>query len=408
MRATLAAICAFATGLTAGCSGGPRTPSDLPEPLRARCAAMRLEDIGPTRSTAQIFGVDRALRRDLADRLARGRVPVVSARVDGCNVVVNVLRCTRPIAWEPTPWYMAPTPPEPWVAFSEPDWTKPTLFAESLGKQRILGAGHLLAVAEGPVILQTAVTAHRPASSFAELVASGFRHPLVDPRRQPLPDPPFDVSELSGPDCADATHVVDELEIGAYRAFAVANHRLIDATDCQPPGCAEPMGLHASPVTRRGCPGATSRTPAGCTWLRRPIRFGATVAIAPGLTRDGRLELDAPGPGARPEACHPWGGRKGPWTPRGAAALARFERGEYAAAALELESIAAGETGDDPGNVETAQWRFAEASFRAGDVAGALSAFEVIAQTRCHPYAGAAAVWLAIEARRAQVPPSEW
>ncbi|MBN1608589.1 MAG: hypothetical protein JW940_18310 [Polyangiaceae bacterium] len=104
--------------------------------------------------------------------------------------------------------------------------------------------------------------------------------------------------------------------------------------------------------------------------------------------RGPRLAL--PGPSSEPPVV------AGPMTEQAAAALRLFDQEDWARALQALQRVAAGETGDDLGNRQTAEYRAAIALYRLGRLREARAVFSRIARTVSHAKHRETLFWLLV------------
>jgi tetratricopeptide (TPR) repeat protein len=130
-------------------------------------------------------------------------------------------------------------------------------------------------------------------------------------------------------------------------------------------------------------------------WLAVWVALVAVAVVSPlhGAAQDMEFSVDestdgpddAPPP---PEAGEPTAGLK--------AALAAYEKGDYSKAAIDLQAVVDGETGDDEGNKHRAQFFLGKAMFHLKYFQSALAIFDEITQLgRGHLYFDATLQWLA-------------
>jgi hypothetical protein len=245
----------------------------------------------------------------------------------------------------------------------------------------IAGAATLLTASGGrPVLVQESFFETRDITWYAS------------PTGHELPLPPLDASELAGPGCAAATHYVSSVVFGAYRAVAQSaaggwEKDPLDASACQPGGCAEAVAIALTPVGHVGCAiGAP-----GCPWppprSDTPSSFRDANHSPPRDVRGG-----CPSPLA------------GQMTEQAAQATRLFQGQQWFDAFLGLARVARGETGDDEANKQLATFRAAVAALEIGEWSVARD-FMVTSNVACHLGVAEAAAWLDAVRRRAATRP---
>jgi hypothetical protein len=86
----------------------------------------------------------------------------------------------------------------------------------------------------------------------------------------------------------------------------------------------------------------------------------------------------------------------GPMSEQASAALRLFDQEDWAGALAALQRVASGETGDDPGSRQTAEYRAAISLYRLGRLREAYAAFGRIARNAAHAKHGETLVWLLV------------
>ncbi|MBX3230271.1 MAG: hypothetical protein KIT84_03945 [Labilithrix sp.] len=315
----------------------------------------------PLRGDAEIglVGLDEEVRAAIDERSRKGEVIALHLEHRACNMEVHVLACTRPV-----PWLSDRPRPETLPA---PLQVIPT--EDLLGTDvRIAGAGNLY------------VRAHHDARDALaiERRVDASRRPswLEDLRRSRAParwgevvesvPPPLGAADLRGPDCAKATHYATRIDDGAY---AVRWGDTLDgpwSKDTIDASKAPPIAIEARAL--RGPPGSL------------PSSFPPVPPPAP---------AKCPLPAA------------GQMTEQAAQGKRLFDAEKYMDAIHALYRVAKGDTGDDEGNRQIAEYYVALAFAAHGHLDQATEHMKPIATSPCHLKRGEAAFWLAVRDRRA-------
>lgn len=377
---------------SSACSGlSSRSPADLSSAERSACVEALTRETPPTLLLA---GVDRGVRRAIDDTVRAHRVVALRLESRECNATVEVVSCSMETTYET----IAPDP----TSRATEVLTRPTL---SRGGP-VAGAATLLAVAgtdasgvARDVEISLSRGDARRISPWLDL--SRARQPSRFGPMRPGPTPTLFAEDLGGRDCSRVTHWAREIDYGAYRALAGSlptrrwDATPIDATDCQPPACREPIALTLATLPSRRCPPGSSPSELASGGPCRPMPrqlIEAWPALAATVERITTRACPIPAPGQPTEQ---------------AAQVARlFEGRRWLDAALAAERVANGETGDDVGNRRLAEFMTAVSCERLGMVDAANAALARIAATQCDPRHDEAAFWIAtLERRRSATKP---
>ncbi len=380
---TVAAATVSASG---GCNGGGPAPARFPADLRILPGVEAACERGPDTESEFLVGVEEGVRRAIDSVVRQNGVAAIHLERHQCNVQVEVLRCSRPTGYD-----VAREPAAAPRIVSRP---------ELLRDGNIAGGGALAARAEtgADVVIETSDVDRWSVSWARDLDnvrwVSRFG-PMV-----PAYAPTLRRAHLRGPDCARADAWVTAASYGTYRVRSGTaasprdfQARAVDATNCQPPHCIEPIQIGFEWFRAEPCPPGKPIGSPDCVPL--PSSFMDALPNIPRAPHGG-VCMSAPRSGGtnRP------GVIAGQMTEQAAQAKRLFEGQKWGDAMLALSRVANGETGDDEGNREVADYDVAVCWDRLGDEVSANAMMQAIARDPCHLMHDKASFWMAADERR--------
>lgn len=219
-RLVLALVVACTPHATAVSAWDKRVPQacGAPQPFTENAGELRLEGLSPE---VRVKLDQRALAQDVA---------VLHIERTECDVRIEVLACTRPTRYFTRVRNTGAL-----------DLVSPADVAELGG---IAGGGTLASVAagHGRVSIDHRTTTERVVTWEEDLRSSGFQSRWGTWVAKDAP--PLAREELSGSDCARATHWATAVHDGAFRVLA--DDETIDATACA--SCKEPVAIQLARV----------------------------------------------------------------------------------------------------------------------------------------------------------------
>lgn len=333
---------------------GAQGVSGYPAPIRCSYEGFHAPDGGEL----SLVGLE-PVRRAVDEAARRSAVVALHIERRSCVVDVRVLACTRPAV------YAGRLQPR---AVSTVEDRRDLDVGSSLRPgnaylRQQAGDAHAL-------LLETAVHGERAPSWLDDLRMARFTSRWGNLRAS-VP-PPLHTEELRGSDCAEATHWVSGVVDGTYRARRGATEKgpwaaVVDGSRCQPGACVEPIAIRLEevwPMTR--LPKVLASMPPPRTFL--PPRCPLPIAGQP--------------------------------TEQAAAVTKLFDAGRWGDAWAQGVRVALGETGDDPGNRQIAEYQSGVALGRLHFHAEADAILRTIASSPCHVRREEAAFWLTVQDRR--------